>query len=56
MRRLVLIALLLLSALPAWAVDDANKQEKEKLLQTAKRRMIEACTDTHVNPRSATRW
>jgi hypothetical protein len=34
--------------LPAWAVDDANRQEKEAL-QTAKRRMIEACTDTHVN-------
>jgi hypothetical protein len=48
MRRLVLVALLLLSALPAWAVDDANRQEKEAL-QTAKRRMIEACTDTHVN-------
>jgi hypothetical protein len=48
MRRLVLVALLLLSALPAWA-DDANRQEKEKLLQTAKRRMIEACTETNVN-------
>jgi hypothetical protein len=35
--------------LPAWAVDDGNRQEKEALLQTAKRRMIEACTDTHVN-------
>lgn len=29
MRRLVLVALLLLSALPAWAVDDANTREKE---------------------------
>ena len=34
-------ALLLLSAFPAWAVDVANRQEKEALLQTAKRRMIE---------------
>jgi hypothetical protein len=49
MQRLVLVALLLLSALPAWAVDDANRQEKEALLQTAKRRMIEACTETQVN-------
>ena len=49
MQRLVLVALLVLSASPAWAVDHANRQEKEKLLRTAKRRMIEACTDAQVN-------
>ena len=49
MQRLVLVALLLVSGLPAWAVDDANRQEKEALLQTAKRRMIEACTGTQIN-------
>jgi hypothetical protein len=49
MLRSVLVALLLLSVLPARALNDAERQEKETLLQTAKRRMIEACTDTHVN-------
>jgi hypothetical protein len=50
MQRLVLVVLLLLlSALPAWAVDDAKGQDKETQLQTAKRRMIEACTETNVN-------
>jgi hypothetical protein len=49
MRKLVLVALLLLSALSSKAANDADRQEKETLLQTAKRRMIEACTETNVN-------
>jgi hypothetical protein len=49
MRKLVLVALLLLNALPSDAANDADRQEKDTLLQTAKRRMIEACMEANVN-------